>query len=75
MRRLEEIVEAMQTGQIGIEDSLTRYEEAMALAAHCRRILDEAELKVQKVQLDAGGDVKLTPFSAGASAAQSSTAG
>ena len=43
MQRLDAIVAAMESGEIGIEESIARYEEAMALAAHCRQILDSAE--------------------------------
>lgn len=62
MRRLDEIVEAMESGDIGIEESIAKYEEAMQLAAHCRAILDQAEQRIQKIQLDAAGQPQLTPF-------------
>ncbi len=62
MRRLEEIVEAMESGQIGVEESIAKYEEAMNLAAHCRQILDQAEQRIQKIQLDAAGRPQLQPF-------------
>lgn len=62
MARLDTIVEAMESGEIGIEESIARYEEAMALAAHCRRVLDEAEQRIQKIQADAAGEPELTPF-------------
>lgn len=64
MERLDAIVAAMESGEIGIEESIARYEEAMGLAAHCRRILDEAELRIQKIQLDAAGTPRGTPFEA-----------
>jgi len=62
MQRLEAIVAAMESGQIGIEESLAKYEEAMELAAHCRQILDRAEQRIQKVQLEAGGQARTVPF-------------
>lgn len=62
MQRLDAIVEAMESGQIGIEDSIARYEEAMALASHCRQILDQAEQRVRKIQLDAAGQIQTTPL-------------
>lgn len=62
MARLDAIVQAMEAGEIGIEESIARYEEAMSLAAHCRKILDEAEQRIQKIQLDAAGQPQLTPF-------------
>jgi exodeoxyribonuclease VII small subunit len=62
MTRLDAIVEAMEAGEIGVEESIAKYEEAMGLAAHCRRILDEAEQRIQKIQLDAIGKPQLVPF-------------
>jgi len=62
MERLDAIVEAMESGQIGIEESIAKYEEAMQLAAHCRRILDEAEQRIRKIQLDAAGRPQAEPF-------------
>lgn len=62
MNRLDEIVQAMESGEIGIEESIARYEEAMGLAAMCRGILDEAEQRIAKIQLDATGQPQLTPF-------------
>ncbi|MGE0481584.1 MAG: exodeoxyribonuclease VII small subunit [Phycisphaerae bacterium] len=62
MQRLDAIVEAMEAGEIGIEESIARYEEAMELAAHCRRVLDEAELRIQRIQLESTGQLKVGPF-------------
>ena len=62
MERLSRIVEAMESGEIGIEDSIARYEEAMELAAHCRGILDQAEQRIRKIQLDSDGRPVCMPF-------------
>ncbi len=62
MKRLDAIVSAMESGEIGIEDSIAQYEEAMKLAAQCRAILQEAEQRIQKIQLDADGRPKAVPF-------------
>jgi exodeoxyribonuclease VII small subunit len=62
MERLDRIVAAMESGEIGIEDSIAKYEEAMELAGHCRRILDQAEQRVRKIHLDAQGDLKTEPL-------------
>ncbi len=64
MRRLDEIVRAMESGEIGVEESIAQYEEAMRLASHCRQILDAAEQRIQKIQLDAAGRPQITPFEA-----------
>lgn len=62
MRRLDAIVAAMESGEIDLEESLARYEEAMELAARCRAILDQAEQRIQKIQLSAGGPPQVVPF-------------
>lgn len=62
MERLDAIVAAMESGEIGVEDSIAKYEEAMTLAAHCRQILDHAEQRIQKIQLDAAGQPQVSPF-------------
>ena len=62
MERLDAIVEAMESGQIGIEESIAKYEEAMRLAADCRQILDEAEQRIKKIQQDAAGRLRSEPF-------------
>jgi exodeoxyribonuclease VII small subunit len=52
--RLEKIVDAMEQGKIGLEESVRFFEEGMGLIARCRKVLSEAELKIQ--QLQAAGD-------------------
>ena len=54
MQRLEAIVEAIEQGKIGLEDSLKQFEEGMALIRHCRTVLSDAEMKIQHLQ--AAGD-------------------
>jgi exodeoxyribonuclease VII small subunit len=71
MQRLDAIVAAMEAGEIGIEESLEKYEEAMQLAARCREILDRAEERIQKIQLDAGGKPQAVPFEPATEAADS----
>lgn len=45
--QLEQIVAAIESGQIGLEESLARYEQGMALVKHCRGILDRAEKRIE----------------------------
>lgn len=62
LSRLDEIVAAMESGEIGIEESITRYEEAMQLAAQCRAIIDRAEQRIKQIQLDHAGQLKVDSF-------------
>ena len=45
--QLEQIVAAIESGQIGLEDSLAKYEQGMALVKRCRGILDSAEKRIE----------------------------
>ena len=59
MARLEKIVDAIEQGKIGLEESIERYSEGMELIGHCRKVLTDAEMKVQKLQADAAGQLKV----------------
>ena len=54
LSRLEEIVAALEKGDVPLEEALSLFEEGTRLAGSCSRLLDEAELKV--VQLTKGAD-------------------
>jgi len=45
--KLEKIVEQIESGQIGLEESIARYEEGTTLIKQCRTILDAAEKRIQ----------------------------
>ena len=45
--QLEQIVAAIESGQIGLEESLAKYEHGMALVKRCREILDKAEKRIE----------------------------
>lgn len=64
MDQLDTIVTAMESGEIGIEESIARYEEAMQLATHCRKILESAEQRIRKIQLDSTNELRISEFEA-----------
>jgi exodeoxyribonuclease VII small subunit len=47
LEKLEEIVSAIESGQIGLEESIAKYAEGIELIKHCRGVLDAAEKKIQ----------------------------
>jgi len=47
--RLSEIVEQLEAGEAGLEESLDLYAEGMKLAQFCGQKLSEAEKKIQKL--------------------------
>lgn len=46
MKRLEEIVTALESGELPLDKSLKLYEEATELSAFCKKYLDAAEGKL-----------------------------
>ncbi len=60
--RLETIVEAMETGDLPLENLLSKYEEGMKLATVCQEKLAEAEVKIRQLEKTAGGEFKLKPL-------------
>lgn len=49
MARLEQIVRAMERGDVPLEQSLKLFEEGTALVRKCTGLLDQAELQVRQV--------------------------
>jgi len=64
LKKLEAIVEAMESGDLPLETLLARYEEGTKLAQICQTKLAEAELKIQQLE-NAAGVMKLKPFESG----------
>jgi exodeoxyribonuclease VII small subunit len=50
LKRLEQIVQAIEQGKVGLEESIQQFEEGMALIKQCRSVLAEAEIKIQYLQ-------------------------
>ncbi len=51
--RLEEIVRGLEEGDVPLEESIKLYEEGMKIGTMCRKMLDEAELKIKQLSADA----------------------
>lgn len=49
MARLEQIVRAMERGDVALEESLKLFQEGTELVRSCQKQLDEAQLQVKKI--------------------------
>ena len=49
MQRLEQIVRAMERGDVPLDESLKLFQEGAELVHACGKLLDDAQLQVQKV--------------------------
>lgn len=56
MQRLEQIVRAMERGDVALEESLKLFQEGTALVKNCGQLLDDAELQVKKILAGADGN-------------------
>lgn len=63
LKKLESIVEAMESEDLPLETLLAKYEEGTQLAKVCQDKLAEAELKIQQLEKNATGELKLKPLS------------
>ena len=58
LQELEKLVEAMERGDLTLEESLKRFERGIALTRACQQALAQAEQKVQILtQNSAGGEL------------------
>ena len=55
MQRLEQIVRAMERGDVALEESLKLFQEGTELVRTCGKLLDEAQLQITKITAGADG--------------------
>lgn len=63
MQRLEQIVRAMERGDVALEESLKLFQEGTELVRNCGMLLDEAELQVKKIMTAPDGSPVEEEFS------------
>jgi exodeoxyribonuclease VII small subunit len=62
LKKLESIVEAMESEDLPLEALLGKYEEGTLLARICQEKLADAEVKIQQLERNATGEMKLKPL-------------
>ena len=55
MSRLEQIVRAMERGDVPLEESLKLFQEGTELVKSCNQLLDNAQLQVKKIMVSPDG--------------------
>jgi exodeoxyribonuclease VII small subunit len=55
LAELEGIVEKLEGGKIGLEESISIYERGERLKSHCEKLLKDAEARIEKITLRADG--------------------
>ncbi|MCE5303886.1 MAG: exodeoxyribonuclease VII small subunit [Planctomycetaceae bacterium] len=63
LKRLDEIVRALEEGDLGLNESLARYEEGVKLLRQSYELLQRAERRIELLSgLDAEGNPVTEPF-------------
>ena len=74
MKRLEAIVEQMESGELSLENLIVRYEEGMKLVKVCQERLASAEQRIEIITRNSAGKPVVRKFEP-AAAAQPETQG
>ena len=59
LERLEKLVDKLENGELGLEQSLTAFEEGTKLAESLTKILNEAQMRVSKLTTQEQGEFQL----------------
>ena len=60
--RLENIVRELEAGRIKLDDAVKAYEQAVKLKNFCEQKLQDAKLKIEKIEIPPDGTPVLTPL-------------
>jgi len=61
LKELETIVRGLESGSGQLDAAIDAYERGAALKKHCEAKLREAQAKIEKITIDAGGNVSAEP--------------
>ena len=64
LKRLEEIVAQMESGDLGLDALVAAFEEGQKLVKQCSGKLNEVERRIEILVKDEAGDVVARPFAA-----------
>jgi exodeoxyribonuclease VII small subunit len=58
LKELEEIVRSLEQGKAKLDDAIAAYERGAQLKKHCEDKLREAKMKIDKIEIGPGGEVR-----------------
>ena len=76
LARLESTVRELEEGQLGLGESLQRYEQGVKHLSRCYQLLERAEQKIELlVKVDSDGNERTEPFSEASASLEEKAAG
>ncbi len=65
LAEFKRVVEKLEAGNLPLEDSILLFEQGVLLQRRCERMLNEAELRFQRLVESGGGKVRAIDLSVG----------
>lgn len=62
MKKLEEIANELEKGELNLDDSVSKFEEGMKLSKECSEMLEKAEKKITMLIKDEDGNLSEEKF-------------
>ena len=57
MDQLTEIIHGLESGEVKLSESVDKFELGSELAKHCKKLLDDAETRINAIKIDGLGDI------------------
>ena len=64
VEELEKILTLIESGELGLEETLVKYERGNFLIQHCREVLNAAEKQIEVISKGPDGSLVSKPFDA-----------
>jgi exodeoxyribonuclease VII small subunit len=62
IKRIDTITQMIESGELGLEESIKLFEEGVELSLFCRQELNEASGKIQRLIKSLNGELELIDF-------------
>ena len=57
MDHLNEIIQGLESGEVKLSESVDKFELGSELAKHCKKLLDDAETRINAIKIDGVGEI------------------
>lgn len=57
MEMLNEIIQGLESGEVRLSQSVEKFEIGSKLAKHCKKLLDDAELRINAIKINKVGNI------------------
>jgi|TARA_B110000444_G_C18818292_1_gene586329 exodeoxyribonuclease VII small subunit len=57
MEKLNEIIQGLESGEVKLSQSVEKFELGAQLAKHCKKLLDDAETRINIIKISESGNI------------------